>query len=377
MNRKNNHWTPEKITKLSMCEIFVFGSNLQGRHNGGAAKIAHEDFGAQWGVGDGPTGQCYAIPTMHGGLKDIQPYVDKFIEYAKEHPHNRFLLTRVGCGIAGFKDFDMAQLFSQGVAIPNITFPREWLPGLFLNLSYDPREGEEAPKVINELTIKQLCQKHNYKIGAGILERLPNIRVRYVEGNKKFGYATFGNFFFYNDDFYVWSFDDKWDNQHNQGVVIDVFRDECEGRGYARKVLFAGASTNVRDINSEWIYTGDVLNITRGDSTDKGLQAALGTFNREEETDYRFILDNHSLLLSQCKSQKMKLQRIGTVFFQLNLDEYPPQTIETRTSQFNGWHDTNEEHNLKILMSKYTPNFDQEEWRYTALELFVDEFNWR
>lgn len=87
--------TPKNVTELSMCEIFVFGSNLQGHHHGGAARTAHERFGAEWGVGSGPTGQCYAIPTMHGGVADIKPYVDEFVEYAKAHPNNRFLVTRV------------------------------------------------------------------------------------------------------------------------------------------------------------------------------------------------------------------------------------------------------------------------------------------
>ena len=56
--------TPDHITHLSACEVFVFGSNLAGHHHGGAARMAHECFGAEWGVGVGPTGQCYAIPTM-------------------------------------------------------------------------------------------------------------------------------------------------------------------------------------------------------------------------------------------------------------------------------------------------------------------------
>lgn len=66
MKKTNKRITPELITELSRCEIFVFGSNLEGQHHGGAARTAHEKFGAEWGVGDGPTGRCYAIPTMLG-----------------------------------------------------------------------------------------------------------------------------------------------------------------------------------------------------------------------------------------------------------------------------------------------------------------------
>ena len=109
MKISRKRFCPERVEQLSNCEIFVFGSNIEGMHMGGAARVAYEKFGAEWGVGDGPTGRCYAIPTMHGGLEDIRPYAKKFIAYAKAHPMERFLLTRVGCGIAGFKDSDMAQ----------------------------------------------------------------------------------------------------------------------------------------------------------------------------------------------------------------------------------------------------------------------------
>lgn len=123
--------TPPHISQLADNEIFVFGSNLQGQHAGGAARTANLKFGAQWGVGVGPTGRCYAIPTMHGGVDAIRPYVDQFIEYAKLHPELIFLLTRVGCGIAGFRDADIAPLFAQLRDVPNVTVPREWMPAIF------------------------------------------------------------------------------------------------------------------------------------------------------------------------------------------------------------------------------------------------------
>ena len=83
MKSKYPKLAPDKIESLSMCEVFVFGSNLQGHHTGGAARYAYKHFGAEWGVGIGPTGQCYAIPTMHGGVDDIRPYVEDFVKYAK------------------------------------------------------------------------------------------------------------------------------------------------------------------------------------------------------------------------------------------------------------------------------------------------------
>lgn len=118
--------TPNRITELSSSEVFVFGSNLQGYHGGGAARTAMDKFGAEWGVGVGPTGRCYAIPTMQGGVETIKPYVDEFLEYAQEHPDTRFLVTRIGCGIAGFDDMDIAPLFAKAVNLPNVALPRFW-----------------------------------------------------------------------------------------------------------------------------------------------------------------------------------------------------------------------------------------------------------
>ena len=118
--------TPDYITRLEPNEIFVFGSNLAGFHGGGAARIAYEDFGAEWGVGVGRTGQCYAIPTMQGGVETIRPYVDEFISYAEQHPELMFLVTRIGCGIAGFTDEQIAPLFAAAHDLSNVALPEGW-----------------------------------------------------------------------------------------------------------------------------------------------------------------------------------------------------------------------------------------------------------
>ncbi len=123
----NRRFTPEKIQTLNRNEVFVFGSNLAGAHGGGAARIAVNCFGAIWGQGVGLQGQCYAIPTMHGGVVAIQPYVDEFIEFAKQHAEFTFFVTRIGCGIAGFKDSDIAPLFKEALKIENIILPKSFV----------------------------------------------------------------------------------------------------------------------------------------------------------------------------------------------------------------------------------------------------------
>lgn len=84
--------TPEWIHDLAPNEVFVFGSNLGGMHGGGAARIAYRCFGAKMGVGVGLQGQSYAIPTMQGGPETIRPYVDEFIDFARQHPETTFLV---------------------------------------------------------------------------------------------------------------------------------------------------------------------------------------------------------------------------------------------------------------------------------------------
>ncbi|MGI6572502.1 MAG: hypothetical protein ACOX19_03585 [Fermentimonas sp.] len=118
--------SPDFISDLKANEVFVFGSNLDGAHGAGAARIARQRFGAVWGQGVGLQGQSYGIPTMHGGIEEIKPYVDEFIEFARFHPELTFLVTRVGCGIAGFYDSEMAPLFAQAVSIPNIHLPESF-----------------------------------------------------------------------------------------------------------------------------------------------------------------------------------------------------------------------------------------------------------
>lgn len=123
----NQRITPNHISQLAANEVFVFGSNLDGHHYGGAARIAEEKFGAIFGQGVGLQGQSYAIPTMQGGVETIRPYVDEFIEFAKQHPELVFLVTRIGCGIAGFKDSEIAPLFRSAIGIENIAMPQSFM----------------------------------------------------------------------------------------------------------------------------------------------------------------------------------------------------------------------------------------------------------
>lgn len=128
--------------------IWVFGSNLAGRHGAGAALVAATHFSAQRGVGQGRTGQAYAIPTKDQLLsvlpiEPIKNSIAEFIAYAQDNPDLPFFVTRVGCGLAGYKDAVIAPLFAQ--APLNCSLPKNWSPFLEPHTKSRP-QGNGTPK---------------------------------------------------------------------------------------------------------------------------------------------------------------------------------------------------------------------------------------
>lgn len=137
----------EKITELKPNEVFVFGSNLAGKHGKGAAKDALK-WGAVYGVEEGLKGQTYAIPTKDKNIKPmylfiIREYVNNFINFANENPHLTFLVTEIGCGLARYSPFDIAPLFDECLDMDNVK-----LPEVFYNVL---KRGELREEFIQEL----------------------------------------------------------------------------------------------------------------------------------------------------------------------------------------------------------------------------------
>jgi hypothetical protein len=122
--------SPKWINALQKDEIFVFGSNASGFHAGGAARQAMQ-WGAVWGQGAGLQGQTYAIPTMFATVAEIKPGVDEFLNFAGAHLELKFLVTEIGCGIAGFTPADIAPLFRPVIDenIGNVYLPESFLQG--------------------------------------------------------------------------------------------------------------------------------------------------------------------------------------------------------------------------------------------------------
>ena len=114
--------TPSKINILLKNEVLVFGSNIQGMHIGGVARIAYDKFGAEWGNGEGLQGQSYALPTMEG-IENLASAAFTFTICAKEHPELKFFLTPVGCGIARYRPEEIAPMFKDAAKLENVYLP--------------------------------------------------------------------------------------------------------------------------------------------------------------------------------------------------------------------------------------------------------------
>ena len=121
-NHPKSRITPKQINQLGENEVFVFGSNDAGRHYGGAARIAVQKFGAIMGQGHGMQGNSYAIDSM-SGIKNMKREIDTFCAFAKVHPEKHFLVTPIGCGIAGYQPEEIAPLFMHCKDLANVSLP--------------------------------------------------------------------------------------------------------------------------------------------------------------------------------------------------------------------------------------------------------------
>lgn len=149
--------TPDYIDRLLPNQIFVFGSNVLGYHTGGASRTARKKFGAVWGQAEGLQGQSYAIPVDFGrGIRkdtEVKASVEKFIAFAKEHEQLFFFVTRIGCGIGGYRDDEMAQFFKDALDVRNICLPKSFV---------DVLKGGEVTFDLDRFVKAQDSEMYNY-----------------------------------------------------------------------------------------------------------------------------------------------------------------------------------------------------------------------
>ena len=179
MEEKYKGFTPDYIDTLLPKQIFVFGSNALGYHTGGASGTARKKFGAVWGQAEGLQGQCYAIPVDYGKniRKDgeVKAAVGRFVTFAKEHPDLFFLVTRVGCGIAGYHDEEMAQFFIDALELKNVSLPKSFVDALSRGeANYDLERFIEAQKYDYDGALREI--KNGLKQGHWIWYIFPQIK---------------------------------------------------------------------------------------------------------------------------------------------------------------------------------------------------------
>ena len=161
MEEKIVGYTPDYIDMLLPRQIFVFGSNVLGYHTGGASGTARKRFGAVWGQAEGLQGQSYAIPVDYG--KDVRKddevkvAVERFIAFAKEHTELFFFVTRVGCGVAGYHDDEMAQFFKEASELKNVCLPKSFVDALNgCGVKYDLERFLKAQEIVYPQALKEI-----------------------------------------------------------------------------------------------------------------------------------------------------------------------------------------------------------------------------
>lgn len=179
MEEKNNVYTPDYIDTLLSNQIFVFGSNSLGYHTGGASGTARKKFGAVWGQPEGLQGQSYAIPVDFGkGVRkdaEVKTAIDRFIAFAKAHNELFFFVTRVGCGIAGYHDEEMAQFFREALNLINVCLPKSFVDALTNGkIEYDLERFVEAQDMVYDMALREI--REGQKRGHWIWFVFPQIK---------------------------------------------------------------------------------------------------------------------------------------------------------------------------------------------------------
>ena len=172
-------FTPDYIDALLPSQVFVFGSNALGYHTGGASRTARKMFGAIWGQAEGLQGQSYAIPVDFGkGVRkdtEVKAAVDRFVVFAREHAELFFFVTRVGCGIAGYHDEEMAQFFKDALELKNVCLPKSFVDALSKGeVSFDLERFVEVQKLDYDLALNEI--REGQKRGHWIWYIFPQIK---------------------------------------------------------------------------------------------------------------------------------------------------------------------------------------------------------
>ena len=172
-------FTPDYIDMLLPNQIFVFGSNALGYHTGGASGTARKKFGAVWGQPEGLQGQSYAIPVAFGkGVRkdsEVKASIDRFLAFTKDHLELFFFVTRIGCGMGGYRDEEMAQFFREALNLKNVCLPKSFVDTLSNGkIDFDLERFVEAQNLVYDMALREI--KEGQKRGHWIWFIFPQIK---------------------------------------------------------------------------------------------------------------------------------------------------------------------------------------------------------
>lgn len=172
-------FTPDYIDMLLPNQIFVFGSNALGYHTGGASGTARKNFGAVWGQPEGLQGQSYAIPVDFGkGVRkdsEVKASIDRFLAFTKDHLELFFFVTRIGCGMGGYRDEEIAQFFKDALNLNNVCLPKSFVEALNNGkIEYDLERFVEAQNMVYDMALQEI--KNGQKRGHWIWFVFPQIK---------------------------------------------------------------------------------------------------------------------------------------------------------------------------------------------------------
>lgn len=229
------------------------------------------------------------------------------------------------------------------------------------------------PNALTKRDMQMLCNRHFIEIVHGNTSFAKDVIVRYVAEEGKFGYAPFGTFFFNYDRMYLLRSMAEPDENSKLDIFEEYFTNHFDDDNLAwndcMPVTFAGIRTVNKDVNGEWIYTGDIVENVDDDFIWGGVGAAPGTYPKEWGPVYAIMGDNHCQHLRDAG----RLLRIGTVLYQLE-SANEPIDIEVRCIRLHAQGSQQKEEILKKAI--YTPSFDMEEWKYAAKVILGIEPTW-
>ena len=220
------------------------------------------------------------------------------------------------------------------------------------------------PEIVTEDNIAELCERFRDIIAEGDLRGAPEINVRYAVRDSMFHVASFGDYFFFGDIMYVVDKDKKWASYHDEFAAKAFFGEKHMKRGYVHAVAFCGIQVPFKDENGDAVFTGDIC---------KCYDDIYRVVTASKYEGYGFKGDNCMTLL---ENYQESLHRVGTIFYELSLDEPLKNTWEHSSDIWSSWGQA-EDIGVKLAKARITPSFMHGELDYFVISHINEEYDWR